>query len=78
MPYLDLLAAELQQVQAALVVPLGKAVERALGSLADDSKIALERCLFGFPHPSGAYAGRAAAYEKNRGELASTVNDWYR
>ena len=31
----------LEQVQAALVVPLGKAVERAVGSLADDSKIAL-------------------------------------
>ena len=59
-PYLDVLADEADQVAEAIIVPLGKAVETALRWLIDAGRVDEARCLFGFPHPSGANAHRSA------------------
>ena len=42
-----------------LVLPLGKAVEDCLRMLIATGQFDEVRCLFGFPHPSGANPHRA-------------------
>ena len=76
-PYLELLANGLDQVKGAIVVPLGKAGGSVFRHLIDQSSLAEGRCLFGFPHPSGAFAGRAAQYEANRQQLTAKVTSWF-
>jgi hypothetical protein len=44
----------------ALLLPLGRAAEGCLRLLVDSGQLDQSRCLFGFPHPSGAN-GLAAA-----------------
>jgi hypothetical protein len=76
-PYLDLLADEVDQVAGAVIVPLGKGVEAALGALIDGGRVDKARCLSGFPHPSGAYVGRPAQYKANRDRLSEQVTAWF-
>ena len=76
-PYLEVLAVEAEAVQAAIIVPLGKAVEAALLHLIRQDEIDQDRCLFGFPHPSGANAHRASQYATNRTQLTATVTAWF-
>ena len=52
------LAADLADVDGALVVPLGQAVEGCLDALVKGGHLDPARCLFGLPHPSGANPGR--------------------
>ncbi len=77
-PYLHILATEMLAVPAAIIVPLGRAVEHALHYLIRKGEIEVDRCLFGFPHPSGANAHREKQYRNRRGELSSAVADWFR
>lgn len=49
-----LLVPELASVPNAVIVPLGAAVGRVLGTLVDAGDVDPDRCLRGFPHPSGA------------------------
>jgi hypothetical protein len=76
-PYLDLLATELDQVDNAIVVPLGKAVGIASRQLIEEGRLVKDRCLFGFPHPSGAFAGRLAQYHDNQQQLTAKVAAWF-
>lgn len=76
-PYLDVLADEADQVAQAIIVPLGKAVETALRWLIDAGRVDEARCLFGFPHPSGADAHRISQYETNRDRLSEQVAGWF-
>lgn len=76
-PYLDLLATELSQLDRAIVVPLGKAVQTSLRHLVDHDAIAEARCLFGFPHPSGANARRVPQMDANRQNLVDAVASWF-
>ena len=76
-PYLNLLAGELRAAKEAIVIPLGRAVETALRYLTNHDSIAERRCLFGFPHPSGANAHRASQYADNRFKLAATAQKWF-
>jgi hypothetical protein len=48
------LAGDLAAIPEALVLPLGKAVEGCLRMLIASDQLDRVRCLFGFPHPSGA------------------------
>jgi len=63
--------AELEQLGDAIVVPLGKAVADALRAVG----VPAARCLYGFPHPSGANGHRtrlfAAARERLRAQVAT-------
>src|SRR5262249_43117219 len=50
----NVLVEELQQAPRAMIIPLGRSVSTVLEYLADKKSIKRDRCLFGFPHPSGA------------------------
>ena len=76
-PYLDVLAAETEAVRTAIIVPLGKAVEAVLMHLIRQDEIDRDRCLFGFPHPSGANAHRVTQYDANRTQLSATAAAWF-
>ena len=69
----SMLAPELATVPDALVVPLGNAVSAALDHLATRGEVCPERCLFGFPHPSGVNSGRLRDFAARRQELAEKV-----
>ncbi|WLV24938.1 hypothetical protein QR721_01485 [Aciduricibacillus chroicocephali] len=59
-----------------LLIPLGKAVGEILGQLAEVKKIRAERCLFGFPHPSGANGHRVSQFASEQERLRSIVQAW--
>ena len=73
----QVLAAQLLQAPRALIVPLGQAAADAVGLLVADGVIDAERCLWGFPHPSGANGHRHAQFERRRRQLQSAVTSWY-
>jgi hypothetical protein len=60
------LAAELASLEAALIVPLGHAVEGCIDFLVQRNQLPREQCLFGFPHPSGANGHRARQFLDRR------------
>ena len=76
-PYVDLLGHELEETAAALVVPLGKAVGEAVDELTRSGRLDPERCVLGFPHPSGASPHRPRLYAERRQEMAQTVQKWF-
>jgi hypothetical protein len=69
----SILAPELASVPDALVVPLGNAVSAALQHLASLGALSVDRCLFGFPHPSGANGRRAKDFTERREEMRKKV-----
>ncbi|WP_339318330.1 uracil-DNA glycosylase family protein [Paenibacillus sp. FSL R10-2734] len=59
---------ELDILSQALIIPLGKTVEATLQLLVSEGKLDHRRCLWGFPHPSGANGHRFkqfASYQEN-------------
>ena len=70
------LAAELAAIPDALVLPLGKAVEGCLRMLIATAQLQEARCLFGFPHPSGANAHRADQFRRNEVTLRADIARW--
>ncbi|SBO43399.1 uracil-DNA glycosylase family protein [Cyanobium sp. NIES-981] len=72
----QLLAPELAAVPKALIVPLGKAVESALRYLVSQGQLSRERCLYGFPHPSGANAHRRCTFESQKDKLSAAAMAW--
>lgn len=73
----DLLAADLQHMPSALIVPLGKAVEQALDWLVERGDLQEERILRGFPHPSGANGHRHKQYAERQAGLQARVEAWF-
>ncbi|MGE0786636.1 MAG: hypothetical protein AB7S26_13275 [Sandaracinaceae bacterium] len=70
------LAEELSAVPRALVLPLGKAAEEAVG-IASEATVGLrDRVLRDFPHPSGANGHRKRLFEENKGKLSAAVERW--
>ena len=61
----------------ALVIPLGKAVTDGLRRLEHLGKLDPERCLFGFPHPSGANGWRVKQFQEHRDALEAGVRRWF-
>jgi hypothetical protein len=74
---LDPFVRELAAVSGALIVPLGKAVATVIGRLIEGGHVEAERCLLGFPHPSGAFAGRTKQYAANRDGLSRGIAEWF-
>jgi hypothetical protein len=69
----SVLAPELASVPDALVVPLGNAVSAALQHLCDLGRLSPERCLSGFPHPSGANGRRVKDFAARREEMRDRI-----
>lgn len=59
-----------------LLVPLGKVVTEVINKLVDQGRVAERRCLFGFPHPSGANGHRKKQFEKEKSSLQFIVNQY--
>jgi hypothetical protein len=74
----DFLAPELAKIPEALVIPLGRRVDDAIGALIADGRIDAARCLVGFPHPSGANGYKGPQWANNRSRLKRKVNVWFR
>lgn len=67
------LAAELQYVPRAVIIPLGKSVSEVLEYLDGEGEDERNRCLLGFPHPSGANGHRIREFTERRGRLAQQL-----
>jgi hypothetical protein len=73
---LDLFASELLAVPDALIVPLGRAVEQCVRLLVSIGVVEEWRCLFGFPHPSGANAQRVRQFDANKTRMKNEIVAW--
>ena len=67
---------EVEKLQTALIVPLGKAVEEVLELMIIEGLIKKEQCLLGFPHPSGANGHRKKQFEENKEKLLKTIDNY--
>jgi len=74
----NLLGKELTQVEKGLIVPLGKASTMAVEHLVECGIVDKKRCLFGFPHPSGANAHRVKEFEERQGSLKRKMRNWFK
>lgn len=74
----SVLAEELQQIPEALIVPCGKAVDSALQHLVEKKLLQPDRCLFGFPHASGANGHRKKFFQERKEQLRLAVANWQR
>lgn len=68
---------ELESLAEPLVIPLGKAVEQVLLSLIAQGAISRERCLLGFPHPSGANGHRLKQFAECKVSLLEKVKHFF-
>jgi hypothetical protein len=73
----DVLSPELAGVPGALIIPLGKAVEDCLSALIAAGTLSRERCLLGFPHPSGQNGHRKRQLELNLDMLKTKTATWF-
>jgi hypothetical protein len=73
----ELLAAELDAMPAALVIPLGRIAGDVLVALAAEGRLRLERCLFGLPHPSGANGHREGDFGRARARMEMQLDAWF-
>ncbi|CAI6081172.1 hypothetical protein [Cohnella sp. JJ-181] len=64
---------ELSPYRDALVIPLGKSVELVCRQLEAEGALRGDRCLWGFPHPSGANGHRHAQFERGRPEMLRII-----
>jgi hypothetical protein len=63
---LETLADELAALPDAVIIPLGEVPGEAIQFLHSHQLITLDRCLFGFPHPSVANGRRRLRYDQGR------------
>jgi hypothetical protein len=75
---LDVRAPELAMIPGALVIPLGVAVGQATDLLVREGRLDPDRCLSGFPHPSGANGIKDREWAANRDALRRAVTAWFR
>lgn len=72
------LGSELRAIPQALIIPLGGASTQAVSHLSKICVIDEERCLFGFPHPSGANAHRLKQFRGKYGEMESKLRTCFK
>ncbi|MBY3618943.1 hypothetical protein HGO21_05235 [Acinetobacter sp. CUI P1] len=66
---------ELGILNQALIIPLGKTVEGMLQLLVSEEKLDQRRCLWGFPHPSGANGHRFRQFASHQEDMIKTLQD---
>lgn len=69
---------EVEKMQNALIIPLGKTVEEVLEFMIDEGFIKKEQCLLGFPHSSGANEHRKKQFDENKEILLNKINDYFK
>ncbi|WP_449599293.1 hypothetical protein [Paenibacillus sp. Marseille-Q9583] len=58
-----------------LIIPLGKTVEGMLQLMVSEGKLDDHRCLWGFPHPSGANGHRFKQFASQQENMTKTLQD---
>ncbi|PZD73870.1 hypothetical protein C1752_01752 [Acaryochloris thomasi RCC1774] len=71
-----LLGQELSQLPKALIIPMGEGATRAIRHLVNTHVLDEARCLFGFPHPSGANGHRHQQFAAHRQALKDQLKSW--
>jgi hypothetical protein len=75
---LEHLVEELSALPHAIIVPLGKVPSQAMQFLHEKGLLSLDRCLNGFPHPSGANNGRRRSiFELGREHWKQQIEEWF-
>jgi hypothetical protein len=69
---------ELQWLKQSLIIPLGKTVESVLRILEQEGKLDAGRCLWGFPHPSGANGHRHTQFSSNANRMRMMMDTWFK
>lgn len=64
---------ELGILSQALIIPLGRTVEALLQVLVSERKLDPRRCLWGFPHPSGANGHRFKQFASHEEDMIKTL-----
>ena len=72
----QVLTAGLAMTPDAFIIPLGKTVSTIFQREVARGALQAERCLFEFPHPSGANGHRARLYAENKTNLTARVAEW--
>ena len=70
-------ATELENLQDALIIPLGVNVSNALQYLADQGLVAPGNILSGFPHPSGGNGHRHKQFAENKAAMKEKLNEHF-
>ena len=70
-------ANELQLIGRAFIVPLGDAVSKVVQELIASKLLDEERCLVGFPHPSGGNGHRVKQFAERRTAMQTSLNSWF-
>ena len=65
---------QIEVLQDALFIPLGKSVEEVLIKLIEAGQLKEEQCLLGFPHPSGANAHRYEQFANNKEQMLNKLH----
>ncbi|MDQ0875001.1 hypothetical protein QFZ77_003660 [Paenibacillus sp. V4I3] len=73
----ELLGRDLKATNSALIVPLGKSVSDVLRTFVSDGLLEEDRCLFDFPHPSGANGHRKAQFDNCKETHKNQVTKWF-
>lgn len=68
---------ELEGLREALIIPLGKAVERVLRRFAEQGRIPEEHVLWGFPHPSGANGHRHRQFAEHEPTMRLRLSSFF-
>jgi len=66
---------EIEMVSDALIIPLGKTVEGVLDYLVQAEKLGADRCLWGFPHPSGANGHRHKQFADHQDDMRRKIQN---
>jgi len=74
---MEALGPELASIPDALIVPLGAAASSAVRLVIEQGVVLPERCLIGFPHPSGANGWRGRLFAANREQMKEQVRCWF-
>jgi hypothetical protein len=70
-------AKELALLPDAVIVPSGKTAGEIVQSLHDENHISLDRCLVGFPHPSGANGHGVRFFAEGRDRWREQLQGWF-
>jgi hypothetical protein len=73
----DNLAKELALLPNAVIIPLGKIVDKVIDFLRMEKLIDPARCLIGFPHPSGQNGHRKRFYEEGKERWREQLAEWF-
>lgn len=68
---------EINRVKGSLIIPMGQSVSDVLQEMVGKKLINEKRCLFGFPHPSGANGHRKKQFEERKHLMNNKAYKWF-